>query len=73
MSEEMGTAIWACILKVYSTRRPMERSSKGTYLPIFFESLTDPIISGREELRMPKLYTAINTNERDESYCLQTS
>ncbi|KAJ0414605.1 hypothetical protein BJY00DRAFT_318689 [Aspergillus carlsbadensis] len=45
----------------------------GTYLPILFESLTDPIVSGREELGMPKLYSAIDANERDESYYLQAS
>ncbi|KAL4865541.1 hypothetical protein BDV12DRAFT_211035 [Aspergillus spectabilis] len=45
----------------------------GTYLPILFESLTDPIVSGREELGMPKLYTAIDANERDKAYYLQAS
>ncbi|KAL3457403.1 hypothetical protein BJX64DRAFT_18920 [Aspergillus heterothallicus] len=45
----------------------------GTYLPILFESLTDPIVSGREELGMPKLYSAIDANERDQSYYLQAS
>jgi hypothetical protein len=32
----------------------------GTYMPILFESLTDPIVSGREELGMPKLYSSID-------------
>ncbi|KAL2847477.1 hypothetical protein BJY01DRAFT_234284 [Aspergillus pseudoustus] len=45
----------------------------GTYLPILFESLTDPIVSGREEIGMPKLYSAIDANERDGSYYLQAS
>lgn len=31
----------------------------GTYLPVLFESLTDPIVSGREELGMPKLFCDI--------------
>ena len=31
----------------------------GTYMPILFESLTDPIVSGREELGMPKLYSSV--------------
>lgn len=46
---------------------------KGTYMPILFESLADPIVSGREELGMPKLYTAIDVHERKSSYRLQTS
>ncbi|KAL4803144.1 hypothetical protein BDV18DRAFT_145205 [Aspergillus unguis] len=45
----------------------------GTYLPILFESLADPIVSGREELGMPKLYSAIDAHERDGSYYLQSS
>lgn len=45
----------------------------GTYLPILFESLTDPIVSGREELGMPKLYSALDANERKGSYYLQAS
>ncbi|KAL4905126.1 hypothetical protein BDW74DRAFT_185221 [Aspergillus multicolor] len=45
----------------------------GTYLPILFESLADPIVSGREELGMPKLYSAIGANEREGSYYLQAS
>jgi hypothetical protein len=28
----------------------------GTYLPVLFENLADPILSGREELGFPKLY-----------------
>jgi hypothetical protein len=47
--------------------------SKGTYMPILFESLADPIVSGREELGMPKLYTAIDIHERNDSYRYQTS
>jgi hypothetical protein len=33
---------------------------KGIYMSIPFENLADPIISGKEELSMPKLYTAIS-------------
>ncbi|PWY90701.1 salicylate hydroxylase [Aspergillus heteromorphus CBS 117.55] len=46
---------------------------KGIYLPVLFENLTDPIVSGREELGMPKLYTAIEAHERSNSYHLMTS
>lgn len=29
---------------------------KGTFLPVLFENLADPIVSGREELGMPKVF-----------------
>ncbi|KAK8163251.1 hypothetical protein BC567DRAFT_200667 [Phyllosticta citribraziliensis] len=45
----------------------------GTYMPLLFESLADPIVSGREELGMPKLYCAIDIHRRYNSYRLQTS
>jgi 2-polyprenyl-6-methoxyphenol hydroxylase-like FAD-dependent oxidoreductase len=45
----------------------------GTYMPILFESLTDPIVSGREELGMPKLYSAIDVYRGAESYRINTS
>lgn len=45
---------------------------RGTYMPLLFENLTDPIVSGREELGMPKLYTAIDVYQRDSSYRIQT-
>lgn len=45
----------------------------GTYLPILFEDLADPIVSGREELGMPKLYSAIDVHRRDKSYHIKTS
>lgn len=32
----------------------------GTHMPILFESLTDPITSGREELGMPKLFCDVD-------------
>ncbi|KAF1971864.1 FAD binding domain-containing protein [Bimuria novae-zelandiae CBS 107.79] len=32
----------------------------GTYLPVLFENLADPIISGREELGMPKVYSSLD-------------
>ncbi|GAM41708.1 hypothetical protein TCE0_042r15031 [Talaromyces pinophilus] len=45
---------------------------KGAYLPILFESLTDPIISGREELGMPKIYSSIDVYRRNTSYRVRT-
>lgn len=45
----------------------------GTYMPILFESLTDPIVSGREELGMPKLYTAVDIYQGATSFRINTS
>lgn len=36
----------------------------GTYMPVLFESLTDPIVSGREELGMPKLFCDVDVHRR---------
>jgi len=44
----------------------------GTYMPLLFESLTDPIVSGREELGMPKLYSSIDIHKREKSYRINT-
>ena len=40
----------------------------GTYLPLLFESLADPIVSGREELGMPKLFVDIDVRRRQQDY-----
>ena len=45
-------------------------AQSGVYLPILFESLTDPILSGREELGMPKLYSAIDVTRTEDSYTI---
>ncbi|KAH7134970.1 hypothetical protein B0J11DRAFT_426125 [Dendryphion nanum] len=36
---------------------------KGTFLPVLFENLADPIVSGREELGMPKVWSELNVVE----------
>ncbi|KAF4625093.1 hypothetical protein G7Y89_g13079 [Cudoniella acicularis] len=40
----------------------------GTYMPVLFENLADPIITGRDELGMPKIYCAIDTHRRKHGY-----
>lgn len=45
----------------------------GTYMPLLFESLADPIVSGREELGMPKVYCQIDIHRRKKSYHMQAS
>ncbi|KAF1357093.1 hypothetical protein BDV97DRAFT_286555 [Delphinella strobiligena] len=44
----------------------------GTYLPLLFESLTDPIVSGRDELGMPKVYCEVDIRRRQDSYRVRT-
>jgi len=39
----------------------------GSFLAVLFESLTDPIVTGREELGMPKLNCALDVHRRKES------
>ncbi|KAF2102968.1 FAD/NAD(P)-binding domain-containing protein [Rhizodiscina lignyota] len=36
--------------------------TKGSYIAVVLENLADPIVSGREELGWPKLYSEINFN-----------
>lgn len=38
----------------------------GSYCPVMFENLTDPILSGREELGYPKLYSDISITARND-------
>lgn len=45
----------------------------GTFLAVLFESLTDPIVTGREELGMPKLYCALDVYRRRESMRIKAS
>lgn len=39
---------------------PSGAKVKGTYLPVLFENLADPIVSGREELGMPKVFCSLD-------------
>ncbi|KAK4986152.1 hypothetical protein LTR50_005524 [Elasticomyces elasticus] len=45
----------------------------GTFLAVLFENLTDPIVTGREELGMPKLYCALDVFRRKESTFINAS
>ena len=46
---------------------------KGSFLPLLFEDLADPILSGREELGFPKVFCNINTYRRANSVRAQLS
>lgn len=45
----------------------------GNYLPVTFENLADPILSGREEIGLPKLYSEIEVNRAANSYSMKAS
>ncbi|KAI6997811.1 FAD/NAD(P)-binding domain-containing protein [Hortaea werneckii] len=51
-----------CGLYIHGVSYTKRDGSKlhGSYLPLLFENLTDPIITGRSELGMPKLFADIN-------------
>ncbi|KAF2132052.1 FAD/NAD(P)-binding domain-containing protein [Dothidotthia symphoricarpi CBS 119687] len=46
---------------------------QGTYLPILFENLADPIISGREELGFPKLFADLDLQQDGQNLTLNAS
>ncbi|KAI1844277.1 hypothetical protein JX265_007884 [Neoarthrinium moseri] len=45
----------------------------GTHLPVLFESLTDPIVSGRDELGMNKVFCDVDIQRTPDSYRAQCS
>lgn len=49
-------------LYIHGTNYTKRDGSKifGTYMPILFENMADPIITGRDELGMPKLFANID-------------
>ena len=60
-------------LYIHGVEYEKQNGSKicGTYMSILFESLADPIISGREELGIPKLYSAIDIHQEVSSFRIQ--
>ena len=40
----------------------------GTYLPVVWEDLADPIVSGREELGYPKIFASLDIDRTETSY-----
>jgi hypothetical protein len=45
----------------------------GTYLPVLFKNLADPILSDREELGFPKLFAELDVKKGDESWTFDAS
>jgi acetoacetate decarboxylase len=46
---------------------------KGSFCPVMLENLADPIITGREELGIPKLFSDIKINRDETSYRAEIS
>jgi hypothetical protein len=51
--------VMLCLHGIKYTKRDGEQLF-GTFLPLLFENFTDPIVTGRDDLGMPKLYAAID-------------
>ncbi len=49
------------------------RQRRGTYVPVMIENLADPIITGREELGVPKLFSDIDISRTDTSVKVSVS
>ncbi|KZM19796.1 Salicylate 1-monooxygenase [Ascochyta rabiei] len=45
----------------------------GSYLPVLFENLADPILSGREELGFPKLFADLDVQQDGTTWSLNAS
>ncbi|KAI1808012.1 hypothetical protein F4811DRAFT_549441 [Daldinia bambusicola] len=56
----------------YTTKKD-GRVYRGTYLPVLWEDMTDPIISGREELGFPKLYADLGITQTESAYSMVAS
>ncbi|EXJ86104.1 salicylate hydroxylase [Capronia coronata CBS 617.96] len=69
-----GYNFWGLFIHGIQYTRKDGSVFKGSYLPILFENLTDPIVSGREELGMPKLFSDIDVHRRgDDAYYITNS
>lgn len=44
------------------------REYTGTYLPVMFENLADPIMTGREELGFPKVFSDIDIQDKGTTF-----
>ncbi|KAJ9604708.1 hypothetical protein H2200_010822 [Cladophialophora chaetospira] len=68
-----GYSFWALWIHGVQYTKKDGSVMSGSYLPIMFENLTDPIVSGREELGMPKLFSDIDVQRSDNTYEIKTS
>ncbi|KAF7560188.1 hypothetical protein G7046_g3959 [Stylonectria norvegica] len=52
---------------------PSGKTFRGSFIPVLWEDMADPIISGREELGFPKLYADISITQAKGSYRMTAS
>lgn len=64
------SSLGLCVHGVRYTKRDGSHVD-GAYLPLMFEDLCDTIVSGREELGMPKLFCELDTHRRADSLHLR--
>lgn len=62
-----GYTLLALYVHGVNYREENGRVRKGVYCPIMFENLTDPIITGREELGVSKMFSDIDITRSNES------
>jgi len=64
-----GGSYHLCGLYIHGVQYTKKDGNKvyGTYLPVLFENMAEPIITGREEVGFPKVYADIDVYEHVES------
>ncbi|KAI0482202.1 hypothetical protein GGR56DRAFT_619005 [Xylariaceae sp. FL0804] len=68
-----GYSNWGLFVHGVEYRKKDGSTINGTFLPILFEDLCDPIVSGRDELGMNKLWTQMDVTRTDDSYRMVAS
>ncbi|KAK4502775.1 hypothetical protein PRZ48_006201 [Zasmidium cellare] len=68
-----GYNYWALYLHDVQYTRQDGTVLKGDFLAAMFEDLTDPIITGREELGFPKLYSEISCAKNPTDWKMESS
>ncbi|KAF3395073.1 3-hydroxybenzoate 6-hydroxylase 1 [Talaromyces pinophilus] len=65
-----GYDFWSFSLHGVEYNKKDGTTLSGTFMPVVFENLTDPILSGRDELGWPKLYADIDVKRSSKSFSM---
>ncbi|KAH8815293.1 hypothetical protein F5884DRAFT_663124 [Xylogone sp. PMI_703] len=68
-----GYDIFALYIHNVNYKQADGKMRTGTYCPIMIENLADPIITGREELGVPKMFSDIEISKDESSYAARVS
>lgn len=68
-----GYTYWGLYIHGVQCTRAEGSTVKGSYLPVLIEDLTDPILSGREELGLSKVFSDIGIERPPDRYSITTS